>query len=488
MEGSTVYQGKVYVEMEKLYFEFLQIAIGNRKSLSVSISDTDWLRLFDFCQKQALVGVGFSAVEKLHVEGVACPPQSRMQWMALALQIERRNALLNEQCKKLTEQYGHDGLATCILKGQGNLLNYPEELRNRRQCGDIDIWVAPLPPSGGCHNGADNGAGIAIAVQTEKDEVEYVEYHGRKAVIEYVRMQHRLAGNNEKPVIRYHHIEAPKMDGTEVEVHFRVGFVNSTLRNFRMQRWFDAHADECMKNKTHMGFAVPTSSVNVVYQMCHLFSHYFDEGLGLRQLMDYYFALRVWHNDVMECKDLLSQGIWSEGLGTPVMSKEEVMAVLRSFGMGKFAAAVMWVISEVFGGGNDNDNEKFPQMNTDGHGCPQADGRSEHEFTRIIREFKEIGPQADEGGEQQLKKNNFVPWMICEPNEKEGRKLLAEIMRGGNFGQYDTRDAGLKRGGMMKHGVWKLKRVMRLVSSYPEEALWEPVFRVWHLVWRGING
>ena len=40
--------------------------------------------------------------------------------------------------------------------------------------------------------------------------------------------------------------------------------------------------------------------------------------------------------------------------------------------------------------------------NTDGHGCPQADGESEHEFTRIIREFKEIGPQADGGGEHEF--------------------------------------------------------------------------------------
>lgn len=196
----------------------------------------------------------------------------------------------------------------------------------------------------------------------------------------------------------------------------------------------------------------------------------------------------------MECKDLQTQGMWSEGLGTPVMSAPEVMATLRSFGMGKFAGAVMWVINEVFVGGNDNDNEneKFPQMNTDGHRCPQADEVGEQQFSdtaklmstyeisneRIIgQQLKEIGPQAD-----------YVPCMICEPNEKEGKKLLAEIMQGGNFGQYDTRDAELKKGGMMKHGVWKLKRVMRLVSSYPEEALWEPVFRVWHLVWRGING
>ena len=311
--------------------------------------------------------------------------------------------------------------------------------------------------------GPQADGGIAIAVQTGKNEVEYVEYHGRRAVIEYVKMQHRLAGNNEKPVIRYHHIEAPKMDGTEVEVHFRVGFVNSPLRNWRMQRWFDDRVDVCMKNKTQMGFAVPTSSVNVVYQMTHLFTHYFDAGLGLRQLMDYYFALRVWYNDVMECNDLQSQGMWSEGLGKPVMSKEEVMTVLRSFGMAKFAGAVMYVLQEAF------ENEECLlelEMRNEKLGI-------ERELPRIDRE---------------LKANNYAPWMICEPNEKEGKKLLAEIMQGGNFGQYDTRDAELKRGGMMKHGLWKLKRVMGLARSFPEEALWEPVFRVYHLVWRGING
>ena len=399
-------------------YQFIQIAIGTRKSLSVSISDADWQRLFEFCKKQSLVGVGFTAVEKLHAIGVVCPANLRMQWMALALQIENRNALLNEQCKKLTEQYGHDGFATCILKGQGNLLNYPETLNKRRQCGDIDLWAIPYED-------------ISIAVQTGRNELEYVEYHGRKAVIEYVRMLYRLQDLDDNPKTYYHHIYAPKIDDTEVEVHYRPMFLRSPQRNWRMQRWFENHADECMKNKTHLGFSMMTSSVNVVYQMCHLYTHIFEGGIGLRQLMDYYFALRVWHNDVMECKDLQSQGMWSEGLGTPVMSKEEVISVLSSFGMSKFTAAVMYVLQEVFA---------MP-----------------------------------------------THYYICKPNEKEGRKLLAEIMQGGNFGQYDTRDAELKRGGMVKHGVWKLKRVMRLVSSYPEEALWEPVFRVYHFGWRSFH-
>ena len=399
-----------------LEFEFIQVAMGLRERLSAVPSVHEWQVLFEFCKRQSLLGIGFAAVERLHEMGMECPSAIRMKWYGYALQIERMNEKLNMQCGEITKRYEHDGLRCCILKGQGNLLNYPESLRMRRTPGDIDLWCI-TPPSG-----------LSMPNASLRD---YTNYHGTNAVMEYVRMQYRLKGTDVHPKACYHHIEAPDIDGTEVEVHYRAAFLRSPLRNWRMQRWFEHHADECMKNKTHLGFSMMTSSINVVYQMCHLYTHIFEGGIGLRQLMDYYFALRVWHNDVMECKDLQTQGMWIEGLGTPVMSKEEIMAVLRSFGMGKFAGAVMWVLHEVFA---------MPAL------C-----------------------------------------YICEPNEKEGKKLLEEIMKGGNFGQYDERGKEFKNGGMIKHGLWKLKRVMRLVRSYPEEALWEPVFRVYHLIWRLIH-
>lgn len=403
----------------RLFFEFLQFAIGNRESLSCGIKDADWQRLFDLCKRQTLLGIGFNAVEKLHAIGIDCPSNLRMQWMALAFQIEKQNEKITKQCRELTKMYEHDGLQCCILKGQGNLLNYPEELRMRRIPGDIDVWC--IPPM----------EGLDIAVATGRNSVEYVNYRGVNAVIEYAKLQFRLCRVDKQPRAIYHHIDAPSIGGTEVEIHYRPSFCRSLIRNYRMRKWFADHAYECTKNTCHYGFSIPTASVNVIYQMCHLFNHYFHEGIGLRQLMDYYYTLKVWHNDWKEQQDLLSQGMWSEGLGIPVMSAEEVMSVLRSFGMAKFASAVMYVLHEAFA---------LP-----------------------------------------------THYYICEPNEKEGRKLLAEIMQGGNFGQYDTRDAALKEGGMMKHGVWKLKRVMRLVSSYPEESLWEPVFRVYHLLWRIVH-
>ena len=107
--------------------------------------------------------------------------------------------------------------------------------------------------------------------------------------------------------------------------------------------------------------------------------------------------------------------MWSEGLGTPVMSKGEVVSVLRSFGMKKFAAAMMYVLHEVF------------DMPTH--------------------------------------------YSICEPNEKEGRKLLAEIMNSGNFGHYENEKPNVYQHRLQYH-IWKFKSIFRLAMIYPEESLW----------------
>ena len=127
-----------------LEFEFIQVAMGLRERLSTVPSVHEWQVLFEFCKRQSLFGVGFAAVEKLHEVGVECPADIRLQWYGYALKIERMNEKLNMQCGEITKQYEHDGLQCCILKGQGNLLNYPEGLSIRRMPGDIDVWATPI--------------------------------------------------------------------------------------------------------------------------------------------------------------------------------------------------------------------------------------------------------------------------------------------------------------------------------------------------------
>ncbi len=362
-------------------FEFIRIAIADVYDGTLHLDDADWQSLFEYCKRQALVGIGFSAVERLHDLGVECPSALRMQWLSLAMFIEQRNRRMNAACGKVSSMFASDGFMCCVLKGQGNLLNYPDNLAYRRQSGDIDLWV--LPES------------MADAVRTT---ISYVYKHS-----------HPPTG------AIYHHIEMPMPGGVDVEVHYRPGYLRSFLRNRRLQRWFRANAVCCMDNRSALGFSVPTVSVNVVYQLVHLFSHVFEEGIGLRQFLDYYFTLKRWYDDSIDGS-------------VAVMSKEDIMSLLESFGLARFSGAVMWVLQRVFA-------------------LPSA-------------------------------------LLLCPPDERRGRQLLDDIMCGGNFGHYDSRDVEMKHGGTVKHGLWKLNRVMRLVRYYPEEALCEPAFRLYHLFWR----
>ena len=75
--------------------------------------------------------------------------------------------------------------------------------------------------------------------------------------------------------------------------------------------------------------------------------------------------------------------------------------------------------------------------------------------------------------------------MIAPMDKKRGKMLLAEILNGGNFGQYDERYGfGHSTFG---HNMQRVYRDLRLVRYYPAEALSEPIFRTWHFFWRRSN-
>lgn len=406
--------------MEQLFFELLQVAIGNRKCPTRVPTEHEWGELYTMVTRQALTGVCFVCVQRLRAADVVdIPEMLYLKWLGMAAKIQLRNHEVNAACVELVKQFTHDGLSCCILKGQGNLVNYPEELRDARNPGDIDVWCWPQDP-----------CGVEIAVgDLDGKGAHYEHYDGKRGVIEYVKMLHRIAGTESHEGVRYQHIDAPSLNGVEVEAHYRPLFLDSPLRNWRLQKWFrineqfglhDAKIGDCI-------IPTPTVSFNAVYQLCHIYRHLFDEGIGLRQLLDYYFVLRALHIEQGSLADRTqSMAQWAEGMGIVVKSNEEIMHALSRFGMKKFAGAVMYVLQTVFA-------------------MPEE-------------------------------------YLICKPNEKEGKFLLNEIMMAGNFGKYDERIK--HNGSQFSHAIEKTKHNLRLLTHYPEEVLWEPFFRVYHWVWR----
>ena len=279
------------LKQQKIFFDFLRFCIGSVKDIPSSLKEADWEELYAIAQKQCLVGVLFDGIKKLPAEQVGMKKGLLLQWMAESQMLEKANARLNDAAIQVSEWFRKKGFRTCILKGQGNALMYPNPYS--RTPGDIDIWVEG----------------------------------GDKRVISFVRS----ISPHEKAC--YHHIEFPSYKGVEVEVHYRPSFLLCFWHNRKLQKYYERVKEEQFSHRVMLGeqgeIAIPTAEFNLIFQLTHIFSHLMNEGIGLRQLLDYYFVLSMLS---VNCEMLTS------------LQKE-----LKELGLWKFAGGIMYIMQEVFG-------------------------------------------------------------------------------------------------------------------------------------------
>ena len=378
------------LKQQKIFFDFLRFCIGSAKEIPGSLKEVDWKELYAIAQKQALLGVLFYGIQRLPKE-LAPEQKLLMQWMVMAEMIRKQNIKLFQDSVKVCKNFENEGFSNCILKGQGNALLYPDPYM--RTPGDIDIYLAG----------------------------------GRKRVMQYIN---KVCPNQ---VMRYHHVDFPVMK-TAIEVHFTPSYMFFPVHNSRMQKWFKEVMGEQCNHRVSLpdGYGeihVPQVSFNVIYILSHLHRHIFTEGIGLRQLLDYYFVLLKWHTDLTNLTDSNKSLPQMTQINTDL---DALRHELKYLGLWKFAGAVMYVLHEVFGLSEDR--------------------------------------------------------MIVPMDEREGRFLLDEIMRGGNFGQYDTRLGSKENEGKLHRYLRMSLRNLRFVKHYPTEALSEPLFRTWFALWKKIHG
>ena len=279
-------------------FLFLRYCLEDKVDLSMVVSNMDWRQLYSFATKQTIIGICFDGIKRLseeYPEELKKNPIERdllMTWMGVSQQIRRQNMKVNGVAAKLYSMLREDGLRCCILKGQGNALMYPNAYS--RNPGDIDVWVNA----------------------------------SHEQITEYAKKHFELGDD-----IRYQHIET-SVDGVPVELHFFPCTMNNPIYNARLQKWFKRNADLQCSNVVSLPdgigeIAIPTTAFNVVYQLTHLYHHFFDEGIGMRQIIDYYYVVSMLN---VNCEMLT----W--------LQKD-----LKHLGLWKFAGAVMYVLHEALG-------------------------------------------------------------------------------------------------------------------------------------------
>ena len=410
----------------KFFFDFLRFCIGSDKEIPDSLKEADWKELYAIAQKQCLVGILFDGIKKLPAEHVGMKKELLLQWMAESQMLEKANVRLNDAVIQVSEWFRKKGFRTCILKGQGNTLMYPNPYS--RTPGDIDIWMEG----------------------------------GDKRVISFVRS----ISPHEKAC--YHHIEFPSYKGVEVEVHYRPSFLLCFWHDRKLQKYYERMKEEQFSHRVMLGeqgeVAIPTVEFNLIFQLTHIYAHLMNEGIGLRQLLDYYFVVcdfyKVYQNfsnpsvslskgsstfspspsssgseDVtaLRCSEPLRYKVGGPSKVSPDCAGWDRLGVVqekfKELGLWKFAGAIMYIMQEVFG-------------------MPAS-------------------------------------WLIVPPNEKYGKFVLNEVLEAGNFGKHDERNRFGKS--KLGHNLQRVYRDMRLMRYFPAEALSEPIFRVWHFLWRKMH-
>ena len=449
------------LKQQKIFFDFLRFCIGSAKEIPGSLKEVDWKELYAIAQKQALLGVLFYGIQRLPKE-LAPEQKLLMQWMVMAEQIRKQNIRLFQDSVKVCQNFENEGFANCILKGQGNALLYPDPYV--RTPGDIDIYLSG----------------------------------GRRKIMKYVD---QVCPNQ---VMRYHHVDFPVMK-TAIEVHFTPSYMFCPIHNRRMQKWFEEVMGEQCNHRVSLpnGYGeihVPQVSFNVIYILSHLYRHIFTEGIGLRQLLDYYYVVCDF------CKVYqISSNHLSNFSNHPVPLSKEGSTFSPSPSSSGSGDVTALRCSEPLRSKDGGPSKVSPDCagwdRLDGSGdttsaCSLDAGSSFFSACSSValdvvqRELKHLGLWKFAQAVMFVMKEVFglsEDRMIAPMDEKEGRFLLDEIMRGGNFGQYDDRMES-KVDESKIHRYFRMNlRNLRFVKHYPTEAVCEPVFRTWFAGWKFIN-
>uniref|UniRef100_UPI004025376A nucleotidyltransferase family protein n=1 Tax=Phocaeicola vulgatus TaxID=821 RepID=UPI004025376A len=260
----------------------------------------DWSDLLNFAKKQAIVGIFWQGIRALP-DTIENKPDREVliNWLTTVRHIQIRNRQLNRETERVTAFFQKKGFSTCLLKGQGNNLNYPDQ--SLRTSGDIDLWICPCQETAG-----------------SKRALKQVISFCRKYVPDAKAC--------------YHHIDFLDIDGMPVEIHYRPSYLHHPLYNSRLQTFFAQYSTVQFRHRTvwpEEKVAVPTIPFNLIYQLVHIYNHVIQGGIGLRQFIDYYYLLKNAHLDAQ--------------------SRQRLAAKTNFLGLMPIARAVAWVMVEALG-------------------------------------------------------------------------------------------------------------------------------------------
>lgn len=291
------------------YLAFLAYCLNPERDVPKCVSAINWHALLSFARKHAITGVYGRVLlhdEKLQrdIGFLSNKPTDDdvLEWMAKMFLIQKRNEKLNEASVKISKHLEEQGFRTCILKGQGNGLLYPDGMV--RASGDVDVWMWPK----------------------QDKRYEWSFKQRKQAIANFVHQQ--FPGLE----VATHHVDYPMLPNIPVEAHFTPLFLMVPWQNKKLQRYWQESAPKNFSNFVELynsgRICKPVDECNVIFQLLHMKRHFLADALGLRQVVDFYYLLKSIDRSKLS---------------------DDFNRRLHDFGIARFSAGMMFILHNVLG-------------------------------------------------------------------------------------------------------------------------------------------
>lgn len=232
-----------------LLLSLLRAALFGEKLDASAFAEANWKQILRLADIQTVSSLALDGMGMLPTSALRMPLGEKLSHIGKLQRLEQVNMLHRCVIVKIDQTLKSEGIPVVFMKGQTTALRYPNPLH--RTPGDIDFVVNP---------------------KDFKKTMEVLEKIGK--------VDHDL--------VHEHHGMA-WVDGVTVEPHYKVHNYQSPSTDYAMQEMFASVFPSELSSADMDGYAVPVfpPTFESVFLISHMVNHVYEEGLGLRQVIDY---------------------------------------------------------------------------------------------------------------------------------------------------------------------------------------------------------
>ena len=215
--------------------------------------NVDWGKVYQLAQEQSLQGLVLQGIDwfKVHDSGFTVSQVLLLQWIGEVQIIEQQNKTLNAFINSITKKFENEDVRGLLVKGQGVAQCYERPFW--RVSGDVDLIL---------------------------DEENY--QRGKLVLSKMASLDH------EENLFDKHY--SAEVDGFCVELHGTMrGMLTKKADDFMDALQVDLFKNNRFREWNNDGTVVklPCPDDDVLFVFTHILKHFFNYGIGLRQVCDW---------------------------------------------------------------------------------------------------------------------------------------------------------------------------------------------------------